>query len=99
MNVKIEEDQANELRSLFDEITEEKHGREKEVFSEERRNEKREIDILELPPRKEVHISRGRARLKISRPFIRFILVVIVLLAIIFGAYYYWGDEVFQLMS
>ncbi len=50
------------------------------------------IDILNLPPRKEVHTERkGKINLKISRPLVRLLFVIILLLLIVAGAYFLAG--------
>lgn len=47
------------------------------------------IDILDLPPRREVHSHKqGRTHVKFSRPLLRLLLVIIILLGIISGIYF-----------
>ncbi|ASN05486.1 hypothetical protein [Virgibacillus necropolis] len=107
------DDQANELRKLFNEV----QGQGKEtselpkqentddhnsVFTFENSSTEidesvRKIDILNLPPRREVHGSnKKRARMKISRPFARFSVVILIIFAIIVSAYYVWGNELIK---
>ncbi|WP_100010770.1 hypothetical protein [Lentibacillus sediminis] len=52
-----------------------------------------EIDVLNLPPRKEVHGQKNSTSLKVSRPLLRFLFVVVLLLVILAGAFIVWGDE------
>ncbi|AXI09368.1 hypothetical protein CV093_11300 [Oceanobacillus sp. 143] len=84
----MQKDQAEELRHLVDEIEDNKDT---EVSSTilERETDKREIDILNLPPRKEVHTTIERTKLRISKPFIRIIFVIIILIAILIVSYYF----------
>lgn len=72
-----------------------------EVSQGERSIEKYEdiqstIDILDLPPRTEVHKSNTRKlKVKIKSPIVRFIFVLLLISVIIFLAYYYLGDDLF----
>lgn len=52
-----------------------------------------EIDVLNLPPRKEVHGQQNSTTLKVSRPLLRFLFVVVLLLIILAGAFVAWGNE------
>lgn len=54
-------------------------------------NVDRELDILNLPPRKEVHGGKkGKTRVKISQPFLRFMFVIIILLIVLTCVFYLW---------
>ncbi|MBM7598334.1 Tfp pilus assembly protein PilN [Virgibacillus halotolerans] len=49
----------------------------------------RRIDVLDLPPRKEVHSKKNkRTQLKLSSPLTRFIFVIVVLLSVLILTYY-----------
>ncbi|MGY0691801.1 hypothetical protein ACW2QC_03280 [Virgibacillus sp. FSP13] len=101
---KEREDQATELRKLVNEVQE---GQANTSFdnhssAEESTDDLEQIDwgvdILNLPPRKEVHAKDDqRTHMKISRPFIRLLLVIIITLGILVGLYYVWGDELLHL--
>lgn len=41
------------------------------------------IDVLNLPPRSAVHRKHGKTRIKLDKPLLRFLSVVIILLIII----------------
>lgn len=98
------DDQAAELRKLFDEVqgandlqAEKNQDSTEENDSVPVSEPTREIDILNLPPRKEVHSNtKKRTSFKISRPLVRLSTVIIVLAIIIFVAYYLWGAELIQ---
>ncbi|KKE79320.1 hypothetical protein NSA56_08130 [Oceanobacillus caeni] len=81
MSVKIKEDQASELRNLLDGIENEKESKEEDP-------QKAKIDVLNLPPRKEIHTNKGRTHFKFDKPFIRFI-TVIIFATIIVAVYYF----------
>ncbi|MBP2077832.1 sulfite exporter TauE/SafE family protein [Oceanobacillus polygoni] len=103
MNVKSEEpkDQADELRNLFQEI-EEGQAIEpplKSTDSEQESEAKRDIDILNLPPRKEIHSKDSRTSLKLSGPLIRLLFVIFILILGLAGAYYIWGNEFWLLIK
>lgn len=100
------DDQAAELRKLVNEVegkeTTDLHTEKKLNSADENdpvalNEPTREIDILNLPPRKEIHSNTlRRTRVKVSRPFARFGMVIIVLAIIIFVVYYLWSEELFQ---
>lgn len=93
--------QAEQLQKIFDEL------QQNTVESEEISNEPAvdddsmpKIDVLNLPPRKEVHSNENvRIRFSISRPFLRFLTVIILIVAIIFGAYFIWGDDLINIIE
>ncbi|WP_188453831.1 hypothetical protein [Virgibacillus oceani] len=88
------EDQAAELRKLVDEV-QQKDVKDSEVNIGGIMDGEREVDILNLPPRKEVHSKKNtRTHLKMSRPFLRLVFVIVIILAVLFGIYYVWGDEI-----
>lgn len=98
MNDNHEHDnQASELKSLFEEVQKnessmQRDRKEKEV---EQTTDIREIDLLNLPPRKEVHGKDNKwTRLKISKPLRRLLFVTVVLL-VLFGFIYYFWNEIF----
>lgn len=91
----IHEDQAAELKKIFEEVEQNEVSEENEWLEVDAPlQEVREIDILNLPPRKDVHNEdTKRARLNLGKPFIRLISVIITLMVIIAGSYYLWGEE------
>ncbi|WP_099158390.1 hypothetical protein [Virgibacillus ndiopensis] len=98
------EDQASELRKLVNEVQQEElvESTETNDFTEEneiKTEETREVDILNLPPRKEVHSKNNtRAHVKMSKPFMRLVLVIVIILAVLFGLYYVWGEELLNVI-
>ncbi|MFC2948285.1 hypothetical protein [Virgibacillus sediminis] len=53
--------------------------------------QERDMDILELPPRREVHGSgKSRTRWKMSAPLIR--LIVVILLILVLSAGLFWAE-------
>lgn len=89
-----EEDQANELRTLFQDI-EEGNENDEESFADQIINE---IDVLNLPPRKEVHTKSKRTKIKLSKPLLRFLFTVIIVIAGLGTAIYVWQDEITTLL-
>lgn len=94
------EDQAAELRKLLDEVERGKNepGAETIILPDENPDHKREIDILNLPPRGEIHNNKKRTQIKFSFPLIRFLFVIIILGAVLAGLYYVWGNELINLL-
>lgn len=85
-----DKDQADELREIFNEITdaeetEEKFGGKVSNKDQQEKNS-REIDVLQLPPRKEVHVKSNRVGLKVSKPFLRLIFIIVVIIGVLIGA-------------
>ena len=93
----LDKDQANELRQLFNEV---EQGEETANVTKEDNNEIviektniREIDVLKLPPRKEIHTKNKRAKLKVSKPFLRLLFISLFVIAILIGAIFLWEGE------
>ncbi|MGM8211643.1 hypothetical protein ACLIBH_02500 [Virgibacillus sp. W0430] len=92
-----EDHQAAKLQQLFEEINSSEINEidNSEPFAEN--NEDRTatyIDVLNLPPRKEVHSNQSkRARIKVKMPLIRITSVVFLLVTILTVAYYMYINE------
>ncbi|QKY71617.1 hypothetical protein Len3610_06020 [Lentibacillus sp. CBA3610] len=97
-------DQASELRQLLDEVEnsneqelQEEDGPQK---SETETDTETNVDILNLPPRKEVHSKYNkRTKLKISRASKRLISVIIILLLLFGTMFYLWGEELLEIIG
>lgn len=83
--------QADRLQQLFSEISQnepDEEASEAEVVEEQTENAEKNIDILNLPPRSDVHISKGRwIKITFRRPLIRFLFITLILILIIIGIY------------
>lgn len=93
---KMDDDQANELRMLFNEVEQGNENRDETVDEHEMIDDNaklRTIDVLNLPPRKEIHMNNKRTKLRLSRPFIRFVFISLLVIAILIGALYLWDGE------
>ncbi|WP_080874345.1 hypothetical protein [Oceanobacillus timonensis] len=76
-------DQAEALRQAIEDVTE--HQPEESEQTEEDKHEttehtKIEVDILNLPPRNEVHKDNRKMRIKLNLPLLRFLFIVVLLL-------------------
>jgi hypothetical protein len=88
------DDQAKELRSILNELHSQSDDNSDERIEVEHEDEQKEINVLDLPPRKEVHgQKKRRAHVKLSKPLIRLV-VVAVLLIIILIMLLYFGDGI-----
>lgn len=59
-----------------------------------------EIDVLNLPPRKNVHQSaRRKLIINLKHPFYRFSIVIILIIAIVFFIYYIVGEQIIILFT
>ncbi len=91
----------NELRSLFEEL---EKGNEKKTIHTETNTDKntetkREVDILNLPPRKEIHSANAGMHFRVNKPLFRFLFVLFLLIIILIGAYYFWDNELFSFVN
>lgn len=92
-----EDHQAAKLEQLFEDInnnqTETKKTNDTSDTNEEH-DIKQTVDILNLPPRREIHKNKNRrTRLKVKKPFIRIAIVIFVLVGILGFAYYLYMNE------
>ena len=84
-----EQDQASELRKLINKV----EVPDTEKTREKKENE-REIDILNLPPRKEIHHSKkSKTRIKLNSPVLRLIFVIVLMMVVIAGAIYLFVND------
>lgn len=91
------ENQAIKLQQLFAEVTNQEAMNEIEG---EHPEEFVEVDVLQLPPRSEVHNkSKWSMQIKPSSPLVRFIFVIILMLAVIGVLYYVIGEKVILFFS
>lgn len=91
---KTEDDQANELRNVLQAIEQESDSNDEHVKA----RDEDDIDVLNLPPRKEIHTNKKRAGIKFSRPFIRFICFTLIILLCLGAAFYIWQGELTSLL-
>lgn len=84
-------DQAELLREQMEAINH--HEQETEEIEPITDHHNDDIDVLNLPPRKQVHDEKkAKLQLRINTAFVRFITIVIFIIAILIFSYKYWGD-------
>lgn len=106
------DDQASELRKLLDEVentqeetnpeetTHQRIEAEADTDTEKESNRELNIDILNLPPRKEIHGStKSHTRLKMSNPSKRLITVAVLLVVLFVAMFYFWGEELLDVIE
>ncbi len=82
-------EETDELKALLAEVSKVEKPVEKE-------DTQPIIDVINLPPRTDVHKSKSkRMKVKINSPITRFVFVLLIISVIIFLAYYYLGDDIF----
>ncbi len=86
-------ERENELQSPFNEIENAESNNEDDSLVIGDESSIRKIDILNLPPRKEIHTKNKRAKLKLSKPLLRLIFISLLVIAILIGALYLWDGE------
>lgn len=94
-NNKFNEDQASDLKQMFDEIN--KNGNKVIEEKEEVERDPDQIDILNLPPRKEVHSKNTTFKITINRSLLRIVFVALILT--LFLVFYLWEEEVIELLK
>jgi hypothetical protein len=91
------DEQERELQALLVELQENADGstvsvtdtEQEEKWNERKADTENEINVLNLPPRKEVHgQKKKRAHIKLRKPFIR-LAIVIVLVIIVVGILFF----------
>ena len=87
-----EHHQAAKLQELFSEIN--NHEITNNLDDTEnvapKESNYQDIDILNLPPRSEVHgVKKTKTRWKVRSPFIRFLIVLLLVVFLLVGAYFY----------
>lgn len=94
MSKEQEDNQAEKLQQLFAEI----NNQPKQPIKKEAESELIEVDVLNLPPRSTVHQkSKLSLQMNIQRPLWRFLLVVVLLIAVLIGVYIVFGDDLMEL--
>lgn len=93
MSNELEKNQAEKLQQLFEEINnrplQEKENTEKKV-----EEDFIEVDVLNLPPRKEVHTKpKTRLYFHFKRPYIRFLIVFILIIVFIVTLFLTIGER------
>lgn len=80
-------DQAAELRKLIGEVeSNQKISNEETNIKVSPEEKEQEVDILNLPPRKEVHSGiKTPLKLKVSKSVVRLLFIVVIVLAIVVG--------------
>lgn len=94
---KRESNQAEKLQQLFTEITNQENvsKQEKNDVVVEEMTTYKEIDVLNLPPRSEVHKKlKWRLKIRFGAPIVRFSLFVLILLIIVALVLYVYIDSI-----
>lgn len=87
---KEDEELDTELQKLISEVQQDENREQQQHnLKQDEQEQRQKIDILDLPPRKETHsTNKGRTHVKFSKPMLRLLLVIIILLSIIAGIYF-----------
>ncbi|WP_174613629.1 hypothetical protein [Virgibacillus ihumii] len=94
-------DDRTELKRLLDEVQSGENNHKPHQTNESTDSVKKErgIDVLNLPPRKDVHsAAKSRKRVKINHALFRLIFVIILIIIVLGGIFYLWGEEVLNLI-
>lgn len=88
--------QAEKLMELFQEVSSHTPDEETEKSKAQQvvAEEYIELDVLNLPPRREVHQkSKQRLTIRMKEPIVRVFFVLVLLLAILIVLYFTLGDQ------
>ncbi|HLR75892.1 MAG TPA: hypothetical protein VK077_11560 [Virgibacillus sp.] len=89
MDQKASKSQADELQKLFKEVQEHETDEQELVNDQKSHDMQPKIDVLNLPPRKEVHRSHGKKiKLKLSKPLQRLMFVIFILIIVMIAIYF-----------
>lgn len=80
---KNQNDQASELKKLLNDIDQNHYN-----HLQDQEQSQPKIDVLNLPPRKEVHKDRYRFQLSMSKHAIRFFIVILCVISLAFLLYH-----------
>jgi len=97
-----EKDSTNQASNLEKLISEVQQGETKEYTDSDLRvddNQEIKMDVLSLPPRSEVHQTNKRTRIRLSKPLKRFIFVLFLIIIIISGSMYFFGNELIDILQ
>lgn len=102
-----ETDQVEQLRRILAEVEHGERSRTSDTIDQQLEDEQDnltsvtpKIDVLNLPPRKEVHGKvKNRTRLRIGQPFLRLLIVILILIIIALGTYIYLGEELIIILE
>ncbi|UFT97654.1 LysM peptidoglycan-binding domain-containing protein [Radiobacillus kanasensis] len=90
MDEKTQKDQAYNLRSRM-------HGSDDEQPPRLSSQEEKELNILELPPRSQIHTNKKtKVKWKISFPFVRFLVLLFLIITVLVLTYKIWGEDFLQ---
>src|SRR5699024_9784655 len=65
---------------------------------EQKQEPRRQIDVLDLPPRKEIHSkNKSRVHFKLNRSILRLFVVFLLVVAVIVGVIYLFENNLLQL--
>ena len=99
MHNEKEDNQALKLQQLFSEVNNQDLDKAEEQ-KEHKEQTLIEIDVLNLPPRSEVHQKTSvRFQMDIRSPIWRFLLVILFILGGIGIVYYFFGDQMIMIFS
>lgn len=103
-NPKKESDQAKELRKLLSDVQQSESSNYTTTTTENDTHQTldntKKIDVLNLPPRKEIHNGKSRhIKIKVTKPYIRLIVVVLLITFLFAGGFYMWGQELVNMIK
>ncbi|MFD1336359.1 hypothetical protein ACFQ4N_12415 [Oceanobacillus iheyensis] len=88
-------DQADDLRKAVDELNDSSNQEFNSDSIQTSKQKEMEMDILNLPPRKDVHDNSKRMRIKLNFSLLRLIMVIIILSLLVSGILWIVDSNIF----
>ncbi|HLQ71504.1 MAG TPA: hypothetical protein VK142_06850 [Bacillota bacterium] len=92
---------SKELEKLLSEVVPKESSNDGQAEEPEKEADTtQKIDVLNLPPRKEVHGGKAkRMKIKVTKPYFRLIIVVFLIIILFAGGFYLWGEDLVNLIQ
>lgn len=99
MNGNQQANQKKALEELVKEVHEHQSTKQTQIDADEDHgaDDQQAVDVLSLPPRKDIHQDRKRrATFKLRKPQRRLLIVILIIVGVIIGLYYVLGKDLIQ---
>lgn len=93
--------QDEELTTLLSDINNpEKNSHTTKQAAKNKSGSSQKIDVLDLPPRKEVHNNKSkRIKIRFTSPYIRVVVIVLLIMMIFASGFYIWAGELKEMIQ
>jgi|SRR5690625_753698 len=100
LKIEHEENQAEKLQQLFAEVTNQPNNNKNREEDKEENANLIEVDVLNLPPRSEVHQQpKRKLYIRFKSPLTRLLIILLLLFVTIGIIYYIAGEQIIMLLN